>query len=85
MKGRYTGITQPGSLARLRSNKQAAEVTEKIGAGGRGRTGTGLTAQQILSLVRLPVPPRPRSLLFTPIGRQKASLPCAFASQGGAG
>jgi hypothetical protein len=45
------------SRSRIRSRKGGAVS----GAGARGRTGTGLAAQQILSLVRLPVPPRPHT------------------------
>jgi hypothetical protein len=35
--------------------------------------------RELLSLVRLPVPPRPLQRLFTPIAAEKASLPPGFA------
>lgn len=60
-----------GISAKVPASLILAEDSFDFGAGARSRTGTGLSAQQILSLVRLPVPPRPRDALFRALGPKR--------------
>ena len=50
-----TGKAGAGIVKLLKTSDPPA--SRNVGAGARGRTGTGLTAQGILSPLRLPVPP----------------------------
>ena len=55
-------------------------MTLIIGAESRGRTGTGAKSQQILSLLRLPVPPYPHKTVDAPIIHKKSAESSIFSS-----